>query len=114
MRYQIPFDGRSRPTLMGGLDLATRPLHPFEAYVVSFVDGRSTVRQLSQSARLSDIEVCVVLKALVERGVVVVTPPPSPFDDEPDTEVVRPRARVLKGALPATAPSPSPRPGVGG
>ncbi|MCP3058039.1 hypothetical protein LXT21_04525 [Myxococcus sp. K38C18041901] len=69
-RFTIPMDGQTVPRLRAGLDIALQPLHPFEAHIASFVDGVHAVPQLALAARLPEIEVKVVLKALLERGVV--------------------------------------------
>ncbi|WP_240356320.1 tetratricopeptide repeat protein [Myxococcus eversor] len=68
-RFTVPMDANTVPHLRAGLDIALQPLHPFEAHIASFVDGVHAVPQLALAARLPEIEVKVVLKALLERGV---------------------------------------------
>lgn len=80
-RFTVPMDENTVPHLRAGLDIALQPLHPFEAHIASFVDGVQPVPQLARAARLPEIEVKVVLKALLERGVLElhrqpVGPPP--------------------------------------
>lgn len=69
-RFTVPMDAHTVPHLRAGLDIALQPLHPFEAHIASFIDGDHAVPDLAQAARLPEIEVKVVLKALLERGVV--------------------------------------------
>ncbi|WP_254623536.1 hypothetical protein [Myxococcus sp. CA033] len=68
-RFTVPMDADTVPHLRAGLNIALQPLHPFEAHIASFVDGVHAVPQLALAARLPEIEVKVVLKALLERGV---------------------------------------------
>ncbi|MFY1830184.1 tetratricopeptide repeat protein [Myxococcus fulvus] len=77
-RFTIPLDAQTVPRLRAGLDIALQPLHPFEAHIASFVDGVLAVPQLALAARLPEIEVKVVLKALLERGVVELRREPAP------------------------------------
>ncbi|NOJ79071.1 tetratricopeptide repeat protein, partial [Myxococcus xanthus] len=69
-RFTVPMDAHTVPHLRAGLDIALQPLHPFEAHIASFIDGDHAVPDLARAARLPEIEVKVVLKALLERGVV--------------------------------------------
>jgi hypothetical protein len=69
-RFTVPMDAHTVPHLRGGLDIALQPLHPFEAHIASFIDGVQPVPELARAAKLPEIEVKVVLKALLERGVV--------------------------------------------
>ncbi|AKQ64347.1 tetratricopeptide repeat protein [Myxococcus hansupus] len=69
-RFTVPMDAHTVPHLRAGLDAALQPLHPFEAHIASFIDGDHAVPELARAARLPEIEVKVVLKALLERGVV--------------------------------------------
>ncbi|WP_205525482.1 tetratricopeptide repeat protein [Pyxidicoccus trucidator] len=69
-RFTVPMDSHTVPRLRAGLDIALQPLHPFEAHIASFIDGVQPVPELALAARLPEIEVKVVLKALLERGVV--------------------------------------------
>ncbi|AGC47522.1 GSPII_E domain/HD domain/response regulator [Myxococcus stipitatus DSM 14675] len=68
-RFTVPMDENTVPHLRAGLNIALQPLHPFEAHIASFVDGVQAVPQLARAARLPEIEVKVVLKGLLERGV---------------------------------------------
>ena len=65
-----PMDAHTFPVVTVGLDVALAPLHPFEAYVVSFVTGTQPVPEIAQGAKLKQVEVEAVLRSLVERQVV--------------------------------------------
>ncbi|MCP3144141.1 tetratricopeptide repeat protein [Pyxidicoccus xibeiensis] len=69
-RFTVPMDAYTVPHLRAGLDIALQPLQPFEAHIASFIDGVQPVPELARAARLPEIEVKVVLKGLLERGVV--------------------------------------------
>ncbi|HZI14327.1 MAG TPA: tetratricopeptide repeat protein, partial [Myxococcus sp.] len=69
-RFTVPMDEHTVPHLRAGLDIALQPLHPFEAHIASFIDGTLPVPELARMARLPEIEVKVVLKGLLERGLV--------------------------------------------
>ncbi|NPC86984.1 tetratricopeptide repeat protein, partial [Pyxidicoccus fallax] len=69
-RFTVPMDAHTVPHLRAGLDVALQPLHPFEAHIASFIDGVQPVPDLARAARLPEIEVKVVLKGLLERGLV--------------------------------------------
>ncbi|WP_426736433.1 tetratricopeptide repeat protein [Myxococcus faecalis] len=77
-RFTVPMDAQTVPRLRAGLDIALQPLHPFEAHIASFIDGALAVPRLALAARLPEIEVKVVLKALLERGVVELRREPAP------------------------------------
>jgi type IV pilus assembly protein PilB len=57
------------PSITSGLDIAERPLNPFEAYVLSFVDGRVTLGELSRLTHLSEVELHAIFESLTERGI---------------------------------------------
>ncbi|WP_342375633.1 hypothetical protein NVS55_30680 [Myxococcus stipitatus] len=118
-RFTVPMDENTVPHLRAGLNIALQPLHPFEAHIASFVDGVQAVPQLARAARLPEIEVKVVLKALLERGVLelhrqpVSTPPRSLTSELPvldggeflaQEELDGPEAPTLRdAALPSPA-----------
>ncbi len=120
-RYTVPMDEQTYPRLRGGVELASR-LHDFEAYVVSFVDGMSNVPTVAKASHLSEIEVHVVLKSLLEHGVVELhreplAPGASVLDEEPTTdhgwyEDVRLSAEHPRplGLTPPPPPPPEPPP----
>ncbi|HLL03447.1 MAG TPA: tetratricopeptide repeat protein [Myxococcaceae bacterium] len=82
VRFAIPIDDDEVPYLKAGMDVARRPLHPFEAYVASFIDGTQSVSALAEATRLPAIEIKVVLKALIERGMVELHHQPAPRPPE--------------------------------
>lgn len=58
-----------RPVIVAGLDLVNRPLSPFEAYVLSFVDGRTALSDMAMITQLTELELRSVFESLSERGV---------------------------------------------
>jgi len=72
---QVSLSGDEVPRLLADLDVALKPLHPFEAYVVSFFDGTTSAREVSLAAQLRMVEVNAVLSSLMERKLVVLDPP---------------------------------------
>ena len=54
------------PKLVAGVDVALQPLHPFEAYILSLLDGAHSVHELAQLAALRDVEVGAVLRSLLD------------------------------------------------
>lgn len=78
--FKLPLSDDDVPKLVAELDIALKPLHPYEALVASFIDGKSTVKQLLAVSRIPPIELKAVLASLADRGVVELargkTPPP--------------------------------------
>ncbi len=97
------------PAITTGLDLAMRPLNPFEAYILSFVDGRTTLKDLSHVTNLSVIEMRAVFESLSERGIVRVEKL-----EEKKAEAKRPTAapetRAPKPGPPVPGGPPTPIP----
>jgi type IV pilus assembly protein PilB len=58
-----------RPSIASGLDIAEKPLNPFEAYILSFVDGQATLSDLARVTSLSEVELRAVFESLSERGI---------------------------------------------
>ncbi|MBN9682353.1 MULTISPECIES: general secretion pathway protein GspE [unclassified Corallococcus] len=58
-----------RPVIVAGLDLVNRPLSPFEAYVLSFVDGRTALSDMALITKVTELELRAVFESLSERGV---------------------------------------------
>jgi hypothetical protein len=69
-RFGIPIGDDEVPYLTAGMDIALRPLHPFEAYVASFIDGTQSVSALAKATKVPVIEIKVVLKSLIEQRMV--------------------------------------------
>jgi type IV pilus assembly protein PilB len=58
-----------RPVIVAGLDVVNRPLSPFEAYVLSFVDGRTALSDMAAITQFTELELRAVFESLSERGV---------------------------------------------
>ncbi|WP_375754730.1 hypothetical protein [Corallococcus exercitus] len=58
-----------RPIIAAGLDLVNQPLSPFEAYVLSFVDGRTALADMALITQVTELELRAVFESLSERGV---------------------------------------------
>ena len=103
---KTPFvaDSTDIPVVVGALDLTLISMSPFEALVVSFMDGTSSVNAVRQAAGLSKPEIQAVLMVLIRKGVVVVLAPAVP-----DSPVTMEAAGGCRGA--AAAPPGGARPG---
>jgi type IV pilus assembly protein PilB len=62
------------PIITGSLDITRSPLHPFEAYILSFVDGRTSVDDLVNITGLADVELLAIFESLAERGITRLVP----------------------------------------
>ncbi len=82
VRFAIPIEDQEVPYLTANMDIALRPLRPFEAYVASFIDGTQSVAALAEDSKLPTIEIKVVLKALIDRGMVELHHQPAPRPPE--------------------------------
>ncbi|QSQ21363.1 general secretion pathway protein GspE [Pyxidicoccus parkwayensis] len=58
-----------RPVIAVGLDIVNQPLSPFEAYLLSFVDGRTTLEEMALIAQVTELELRAIFESLSERGV---------------------------------------------
>jgi type IV pilus assembly protein PilB len=92
------------PFISSGLALAERPLNPFEAYILSFVDGRTTLADLGRVTSLSEVELRAIFESLSERGITRVE------RVEEKKPAAAPEPRSVKPAAPAPAVPPSPAP----
>ncbi|RKG88134.1 general secretion pathway protein GspE [Corallococcus sp. CA049B] len=114
-----------RPVIVAGLDLVNRPLSPFEAYVLSFVDGRTALADMAMITQVTELELRSVFESLSERGVtklvgtlasaeVAFTGDGVPaFSREPKTVPPAPAAKVAAApAARAPAPRQAPMPSV--
>jgi type IV pilus assembly protein PilB len=90
------------PSILSGLDLAEKPLNPFEAYILSFVDGRTPLADIGRVTNLSEVELRAVFESLSERGVTRVD---RAEDKKP---APAPQARSAKPAPPVQAATPPP------
>jgi len=104
VRFAIPIDDGEVPYLKAGMDVALRPMRPFEAYVASFIDGTQSVSALAEASKLPTIEIKVVLKALIERGMVELHHQPAPRPPEDALPLIE-GSEFLEEAPPAAAES---------
>ncbi|MBI5547562.1 MAG: hypothetical protein HY901_27075 [Deltaproteobacteria bacterium] len=81
------------PRVIAGVDLQSSELSDFDAWMVSFMDGRASVEALQAVSALSGIELQSVLRSLIDRGII---------------ELVRMRLRGLGPAAPGLK-QPRPR-----
>ncbi|MCY1031829.1 general secretion pathway protein GspE [Corallococcus sp. BB11-1] len=58
-----------RPVIVGGLDIARMNLSPFEAYVLSLVDGRTALSEMALITQVTEVELRALFESLSERGV---------------------------------------------
>ncbi|MCY1023072.1 general secretion pathway protein GspE [Pyxidicoccus sp. MSG2] len=58
-----------RPVIAVGMDIMNRPLSPFEAYLLSFVDGRTSLEEMALIAQVTELELRAIFESLSERGV---------------------------------------------
>jgi len=93
------------PLITGGLlAFVEKPLHPFEAYVLSFVDGKTSIAELSHITSLADVELLAIFESLCQREITELTSSP---------EKAKPAAKAASTPAPAPArsqPAPPPTP----
>ncbi|WP_426751550.1 hypothetical protein [Myxococcus sp. Y35] len=78
--FHTPTGGaQARPFLVGGLNVASLKLSPFEAYILSLVDGHTSLAELALITQLSEVELRALFASLEERGVARLyeVPPPT-------------------------------------
>ncbi|WP_224365307.1 tetratricopeptide repeat protein [Hyalangium versicolor] len=110
VRFSVPLDEDTVPYLIAGLDIALQPLHPFEAYVASFIDGTQTVAALARAARLPVIEIKVVLKSLFDLHLVEFHRQPAPRTPEDALPLLNGAEFLAEETAAARAPEPIPQP----
>ncbi|RKH06294.1 general secretion pathway protein GspE [Corallococcus sp. CA053C] len=102
-----------RPVITAGLGLANQPLSPFEAYVLSFVDGRTTLAEMALITQVTEVELRALFESLSERGVTQLVGTLASAEVEARGEVaavpapVAPTAQAVRGAARPPAPLPS-------
>jgi type IV pilus assembly protein PilB len=91
------------PSISASLDIAEKPLNPFEAYVLSFVDGRTPLGDIARVTSLADVELRAIFESLTQRGVTRLD------GDAPRKGASMPDAASARSAppVPAEAPAPS-------
>ncbi|KFE60621.1 general secretion pathway protein GspE [Hyalangium minutum] len=98
------------PIITGGLlSIVEKPLHPFEAYVLSFVDGRTPVSDIAKVTSLADVELHAIFESLCEREITqLTTPPEKPARAPrraPEVKNAKPAAKAVSTSAPAEAPA---------
>jgi type IV pilus assembly protein PilB len=102
------------PIIIGGLlAFVEKPLNPFEAYVLSFVDGRTTLSDIARVTNLSEVELHAIFESLCEREITELTAgpgKPAPAEKAaPDVRGAKPEAKAASTPAPARRqPSPVP------
>lgn len=110
--FQPPTGGtHARPFIVGGLSVANLKLSPFEAYVLSLVDGHTSLAELALITQLTEVELHALFASLEERGVTKLyeLPPPTvrgaaPVRDVGTAQMAQPPA------APVTQATVPPRP----
>jgi type IV pilus assembly protein PilB len=74
------------PSIVAGLDLMESKLHPFEAYVLSFVDGFYNIGSIASAIGLQEIELKAVISSLQMRGIIELREPPALPKPRPPVE----------------------------
>ena len=112
-----PLDRRLVPRLVAGIDLALKPMHQFEAYVASYIDGELSIDALIARAKLPRAEVNALLHSFKARGIIqldsprAAQPPPPPATPPPPAAAPVPTPFPAARAAPATATPQPPPPG---
>lgn len=104
------------PIIIGGLSsLTEKPLNPFEAYVLSVVDGRTSISDIARITQLSEVELLAIFDSLGERQFTQLTSPevkpgPAPASASPRIQPPppEPMAPPVPDAAPVKAASSSP------
>jgi type IV pilus assembly protein PilB len=101
-----PATAKKVPIIIGELSgVLEKPLHPFEAYVLSVVDGRTSIADISRITQLSEVELLAIFDSLGERQFTQLSGPEVKPAAAPR---LGPEPRSA-GAAPAAAPAPAPR-----
>ncbi len=111
-----PLDKRLVPRLVAGLDLMLKPMHQFEAYVASYIDGEHNIEQIIARANLPRAEVHALLHGFKARGLIQLDPPAAPAaQPAPPAAAMTPapaaprHARHTPTGVPPASPRPPPR-----
>ncbi|NVJ20775.1 general secretion pathway protein GspE [Myxococcus sp. AM011] len=103
--FDAPTGGaNARPFIVGGLKIANLRLSPFEAYVLSLVDGHTSLADLSLITQLAEVELRALFASLEERGVTQLYEVPPPMARPAPTPA------PSRGAASEAAPPPPPAP----
>jgi len=102
---QIPSE---RPRRLTGIDVMGLPIEPAEAYLLSMVDGRMSIDEISLSIGTQLRETRAMLRRLSELGAVAWRPPhPSLAPPPPPEEPEPPEPSLTPTAEPTAQPVPS-------
>lgn len=105
-----PLDRRLIPRLTAGLDLALKPMHRFEAYVASFIDGTQDIEALINQIKLPRAEVHALLHSFKQRGIIALAPPQPAPAASPAPAVTPPAPAAMRRSGPVPVPVPTPFP----
>ncbi|HVG63854.1 MAG TPA: hypothetical protein VNA24_35140 [Hyalangium sp.] len=99
------------PIIIGNLlEVAEKPLHPFEAYVLSVVDGRTSIGDISRITKLAEVELLAIFDSLGERQFTQLTSPevkPAPAPRlGPEPKSAGATAAAASGPAPRLGPEP--------
>lgn len=107
--FQPPAGGtHARPFIVGGLSVANLKLSPFEAYVLSLVDGHTSLAELALITQLTEVELRALFASLEERGVTKLyeLPPPTVRGAAPVQEAGTEQAPAPPAPAMTQAPAP--------
>jgi type IV pilus assembly protein PilB len=100
-----PATSKKIPIIIGDLlGVAEKPLHPFEAYVLSVVDGRTPIADISRITQLTEVELLAIFDSLGERQFTQLSSPEVKSAPAPR---LGPEPKSTRSAA-ATPPPPSP------
>jgi len=90
------------PIITGGLlGFVEKPLNPFEAYVLSFVDGRTALSDIARVTNLADVELHAIFESLCEREI-------TQLMSGPEKPALKPVAKAASTPAPAKSQPPPP------
>ena len=120
VRVSLPADASQIPRLVGGLDVFERPLHEFEAFLASFIDGETDVETIAAAAGVTELEAHAIIRSLMARKIVQLSkkaapPPPGTPPPPPRREPHTPasggfplgRLTLVRGGEPTTPNTPA-------
>jgi type IV pilus assembly protein PilB len=104
-----PARSKLYPVITGGLlAFVEKPLNPFEAYVLSFVDGRTSIAEIARVTNLADVELHAIFESLCEREITQLNP--APEKPAPAPKPAQARSQPPPPPPPVATPPPVPGP----
>ncbi|RKH13638.1 general secretion pathway protein GspE [Corallococcus sp. CA047B] len=94
-----------RPVIVGGLDIARMNLSPFEAYVLSMVDGRTALSEMALITQVTEVELRALFESLSERGVTKLVGTLASAEVEARGEVAPAPVQAVRAAPAPVAPA---------